>query len=609
MRPKYVLWRSTFPRAALGLMLTAIAACSADSSTSQQDARTDTGRGDTGVPMETGVADTGVEFDAQVADVPEADSGLPVDVVTDTGPAACAPPGSACGVTLTCSASGRCTCGNGIVDADEDCDRGAGANTAGSGCEPTCRFSCRTATDCPAASPCREPTACDTEMHRCVPGDTLAAGASCGAGMVCDAMGMCRACSMGASCTPTAACRVGSIDCRSGASVCAITGNSPMGTACMRAGGSGRCNATGVCVECVADADCGAGRICGGGTCTVGCSATSPCPGGQSCCGSVCINTQTNTNHCGMCGRSCMAPVGGTPTCAAGVCGSTCPAGQTNCGGTCRPTGAACTSAGTGGCQATGTIMCSGTTTACSATPRTSGACTTPINGQCGAGGTCACPSGTTNCGGTCVNTQTSISNCGACGRVCTAPGGGTATCTAGVCGSTCPAGQTNCGGVCRPTGAACTSAGTGGCQNTGTIVCSGTTTACSATPRTSGACTSPAGGTCNAMGTCVAPTPRTFVCAYATSGNNCDNFRFSNMITSSDLATAINTCRAMLMAGSDYCGVVVGDGVNPPALPADAPACTAAMGSWCTTRNYCRFRGRTGSVCGASGTGVCACP
>jgi hypothetical protein len=64
-----------------------------------------------------------------------------------------------------------------------------------------------------------------------------------------------------------------------------------------------------------------------------------------------------------------------------------------------------------------------------------------------------------------------------------------------------------------------------------------------------------------------------------------------------------------MLMAGSDYCGVVAEDMMVPPGLPADQMACTAAMGTWCTTRTYCRFRGRTGSVCGASGTAVCNCP
>ena len=53
------------------------------------------------------------------------------------------------------------------------------------------------------------------------------------------------------------------------------------------------------------------------------------------------------------------------------------------------------------------------------------------------------CPSGQQLCGGVCVNTQSSNTNCGACGVVC----GG--TCSLGTC---CPAGQHSCcgGDFCR---------------------------------------------------------------------------------------------------------------------------------------------------------------
>ena len=50
-------------------------------------------------------------------------------------------------------------------------------------------------------------------------------------------------------------------------------------------------------------------------------------------------NTQTNVAHCGMCGRRCNSPVGGSAACVAGTCTSSCPSGQTNCSGTCRTLG------------------------------------------------------------------------------------------------------------------------------------------------------------------------------------------------------------------------------------------------------------------------------
>jgi hypothetical protein len=198
--------------------------------------------------------------------------------------------------------------------------------------------------------------------------------------------------------------------------------------------------------------------------------------------------------------------VGGSVSCMGGSCVQVCPSGQSNCGGTCRPTGGTCTTAGSGGCQSTGTIVCSGAGTTCSGAPRTSGSCTGIVGGVCNASGDCVCPAGQTNCGGTCRNLSTDAGNCGACGRGCSAPVGGSVSCMSGACVLACPAGQSNCGGFCRVTGAGCTSAGSGGCQNSGTIVCSGTGTVCNAVPRTSGACTSPPGGVCGAGGVCSCP-------------------------------------------------------------------------------------------------------
>src|ERR1041384_3934104 len=86
------------------------------------------------------------------------------------------------------------------------------------------------------------------------------------------------------------------------------------------------------------------------------------------------------------------------------------------------------------GCSASldpGTLSC-----------RNDGECAT--GSYCTAAGKCAagpaCTAGKTLCHDTCVDLQTSLSNCGACGNACTAPAGGTATCGSGSCGFNCTA-------------------------------------------------------------------------------------------------------------------------------------------------------------------------
>jgi len=206
--------------------------------------------------------------------------------------------------------------------------------------------------------------------------------------------------------------------------------------------------------------NCGAcGRVCptptnGTAVCTAGVCGLGSCNTGFGNCDGIAsngceANLNTSVSHCGGCGRTCAAPTGGSVTCVAGACVQACPSGQQNCGGVCRPSGA-CTSAGTGGCQGTGTFVCSGTSAVCNAVPRTSGSCTSPVSGVCTAGGVCTCAAGQTNCSGTCRTLATDTSNCGTCGRVCTAPTGGSVTCSAGACVQACPSGTTNCSGVCR---------------------------------------------------------------------------------------------------------------------------------------------------------------
>ncbi len=109
------------------------------------------------------------------------------------------------------------------------------------------------------------------------------------------------------------------------------------------------------------------------------------------------------------------------------------------------------------------------------------------------------CPAGATLCGSACVVLASDGSNCGGCGRACSAG----EACQAGICTLVCPAGSSICGGRCVPLGGPCRSAGTGGCAQDGTTVCVNGSLACSAVPRTTGVCSAPTGGTCNAAGTC----------------------------------------------------------------------------------------------------------
>jgi cysteine-rich repeat protein len=83
--------------------------------------------------------------------------------------------GEACvttAVTGICRASDlRCVepgCGNGVVEAEEECDDG---NTdAADGCEPTCTVSCATDADCLDADQCNGNETCDLTTHACVDG-------------------------------------------------------------------------------------------------------------------------------------------------------------------------------------------------------------------------------------------------------------------------------------------------------------------------------------------------------------------------------------------------------------------------------------------------------
>ena len=258
----------------------------------------------------------------------------------------------------------------------------------------------------------------------------------------------------------------------------------------------GNCGATGACGSGGGSAGslCSSGNVCASGSCQVS------CPGSQISCGGTCIDPQTNRGNCGAtdgCGvaeGSAGAACASGNVCAAGTCKVSCPGSQINCGGTCidpltsrsncgaagacgnggGSIGWACTSGNVcsaGSCQ----VSCPGTQINCNGTcvdPQTSRS-NCGATGACGSGGgsvgsacangtvcgtsTCqvSCPGGQINCGGTCIDPLTNRGNCGASGAC--GNGGGSAgsaclngnVCASGTCQVSCPGGQINCGGTC----------------------------------------------------------------------------------------------------------------------------------------------------------------
>jgi len=146
------------------------------------------------------------------------------------------------------------------------------------------------------------------------------------------------------------------------------------------------------------------------------------CGTGQSLCSGLCTNLQADPSNCGACGVACASG----QTCASGVCtvssgtGATCSSGIVCSCGPPQGTG------GTGGSCA---ASCSSNVCSCSppaGVTNGSGVGFCPVIQPCGAG--------LTACNSACVNAQTDMNNCGACGNVC-AQG---QACTGGTCQAAC---------------------------------------------------------------------------------------------------------------------------------------------------------------------------
>lgn len=252
---------------------------------------------------------------------------------------------------------------------------------------------------------------------------------------------------------------------------------------------SGMTACGGDCVDTQTDsAHCGAcDEPCSNDeTCSSGmCREMLVCTAEQIDCGAGCIDVLMNNANCGRCGRACASG----ESCMAGACvPSTCPGSEMRCGAACVNTQTDSSNCGSCGTACAAGEQCSGgTCSAACGSPRRvcgTGASATCADVQtdnancgncgtvCGAGqtctgGTCGCPSGRTSCGGACVDTQTDGMNCGSCGDACDEG----QVCASGSCG--CAAPTTLCGNSC-----VVTSVDPNHCGNCATV-CGGSTPAC----------------------------------------------------------------------------------------------------------------------------------
>jgi hypothetical protein len=235
------------------------------------------------------------------------------------------------------------------------------------------------------------------------------------------------------------------------------------------------------------------------------------------------INTNTNVNNCASCGNACTNAHGST-VCTGGVCTPTCAANYGNCNGNpndgCESSVTGVTTCGscTNDCTddyANATATCSGSPLACAM-----GSCN-PGYGNCGGGTADGCE----------TNTQTSATNCGSCGAVCSTNHTTAVSCVAGGCVPTCANGWGNCDGNALSNGCEKdVSADNANCGSCGHVCATGQSCV-------GGVCSTPCTGLCTVQKTFAFTPPATYssgnlgtgaICWETTSsvaGGGCSNF------------------------------------------------------------------------------------
>ncbi len=389
--------------------------------------------------------------------------------------------------TVSCTA-GTCAfaCDTGFADCDGDANNGCEVElaTTPSHCGSCANACTATAGTSGCAAGACTVASCDTGFGDCDGNAANGCEVNLGSSIAhCNACNnACPAPAGGAAVCVAGVCGLGT--CATGFANCdAADGNGcevDTRTTLAHCGGCGQscapANATGTC----------AAGVCGIGACTTG---FADCDGVAS---NGCeVNLQTDLRHCGTCNNLCPTPSSGSAVCSAGACGiGACDTGFGDCDGN---TG--------NGCETdtrTSTGNCGNCSNACSARPNAAASCAASV---CGLG---ACSPGFANCDGDAsngceVNLQSTIANCGVCGRACSFANGA-AACTAGVCAlDGCNAGFSDCNAMASDgcevnTASTVTSCGTCG------RVCSFANAAatCAAGACVFGACT--AGfGDCNA--------------------------------------------------------------------------------------------------------------
>jgi hypothetical protein len=389
---------------ALGMCLALLAACAEQPATVigpdvDASVASDSGASDLGGAMDLVVP---VEDRPQTADV--VDAPTPADVpfrcaddmtcvqrglgtACDTTTGRCVPclaERDQCPPAQHCDGTSR-TCVQGCR-ADEGCGT-VGADGGVSGPRRYCDTNSRTCVEC------REDSHC--------PAGSLCVGNLCVAG-----------------CTPTRPCPTGQTCCGGGC----VDG----------ATNTAHCGGCGMTCTVFNGAPACLNGQCGVGSCTI---PYGDCDGmARNGCEA---NTFTDPAHCGGCGTACAARANASPTCTAGRCGFTCNAGFADCDGVAE-----------NGCEAdtrNDPMRCGGCGGVCAPTNATA-AC---VMGRCAVG---ACAMGFADCdmnpGNGCeVNTRSDVSSCGGCGNACPRRPNAFPGCVDGACRSSCDTGFQDCDG------------------------------------------------------------------------------------------------------------------------------------------------------------------